>query len=177
MDRQHVASVGRGLRPSIVQQRSRSLRSKYTLPESIVRIFHRSGFALRAMTERCYADLLNWIGNPYSMNTRKFTEGGNFIFRAIVRFDPAVDRRYLILTAGLVWSIVGTGLCTVALRWLVSASETVTMELGLASLILAVLIATFGFPGLVHQNLERILSKPGKACLFSFHGGVTSPLS
>ncbi len=102
---------------------------------------------------------------------RKHTEGeegGSFIFRIIERYDPAVDRRYLILAAGLVWGIVGIGLCAVALHWLASVPTVRTTELGLASLILAVLIGTFGFSRLVRQNLERIRSKPGKACFFSF---------
>lgn len=95
-------------------------------------------------------------------------EASRFISRILERYNPAVDRRYLILTVGLVWGIVGIGLCAMAFHWLTSVPIVRTTELGLAGLILAVLIGTFGFSRLVRQNLERIRSKPGKACLFSF---------
>lgn len=88
--------------------------------------------------------------------------------RFIERYDPAVDRRYLILIAGTVWGLVGMVLCAVAFRWLGPAPRPTAAALGLASLALAVLIGTFGFARIVRENLKRIQSRPGKACLFSF---------
>ena len=84
------------------------------------------------------------------------------------RYDPAVDRAYLILIAGLVWCIVGIGLGTAAVLWLAPVPPAAAAGLGLAGLVAAALIGTLGFSRLVRQNLDRIRSKSGKACLFSF---------
>ena len=38
------------------------------------------------------------------------------------KFDPAVDKTFLIALSGILWSVVGIALCNLAVGWL---SETV----------------------------------------------------
>jgi hypothetical protein len=86
----------------------------------------------------------------------------------IKKYDPAVDKRFLILFSGILWSIVGIILCRLAIYWLSLASLQNAIWLGLAGFILSFLIYRFGFLKLVSKNTGRILSKEGKVCIFAF---------
>jgi hypothetical protein len=88
---------------------------------------------------------------------------------SIVRkYDPAVDKRFLIALSGIIWSIVGIGLCILAINWL--SQQTVRNPLWFASagIILSLLIHHFVFLKLVDRNIKRILSRQGKVCIFGF---------
>lgn len=84
------------------------------------------------------------------------------------KFDPAVDKRLLILISGFLWSIVGIMLCKLAVNWLSLTSRQNAVWLGLTGVVLAVLIYYFGFLKLVNNNTGRILLKEGKVCIFAF---------
>lgn len=86
----------------------------------------------------------------------------------IRKLDPAVDKRFLILLSGLVWSIVGILLCRLALGWLSETDIKTGMLFGIASVILALSIHHFGFLKLVDKNIDRIQAKDGKVCIFAF---------
>ncbi|MBI5100196.1 MAG: hypothetical protein HZB30_13300 [Nitrospirae bacterium] len=86
----------------------------------------------------------------------------------IKKYDPAVDKRFLILFSGILWSVVGIMLCRLAVYWLSQASRQNAIWPGLAGFILAFLIYRFGFLKLVSKNTDRILSKEGKVCIFAF---------
>jgi len=86
----------------------------------------------------------------------------------IKKYDPAVDKRFLILFSGILWSVVGIMLCRLAIYWLSLAGGQNTVWMGLAGLVLAFLIYRFGFLKLVSKNTDRILSKEGKVCIFAF---------
>ncbi len=86
----------------------------------------------------------------------------------IKKYDPAVDKRFLILFSGILWSIVGTMLCRLAINWLSQNNRPNAIWPGLAGFILAFLIYRFGFLKLVSRNTDRILSKEGKVCIFAF---------
>jgi len=87
----------------------------------------------------------------------------------IKRFEPAVDRRVLILLSGLTWSIVGLALCRMAVLWLLPVSGSPAALPGLSGIILCLAIHRFGFSRLVAKNIERIRSKQNKKiCIFAF---------
>lgn len=85
----------------------------------------------------------------------------------IKKFDPAVDKRFLIFLSGILWSIVGIMLCRLAIHWLSEAGKNI-IWLATAGATLAFLIHYFGFMKLVYKNTNRILSKKGKVCIFAF---------
>ena len=84
------------------------------------------------------------------------------------KFDPAVDKKFLIALSGIIWSIVGIALCALAVSWLSEATSYNTLLLGGAGILLSLLIHHFGFLKLVDRNIERIISKSGKVCIFAF---------
>jgi uncharacterized membrane protein len=84
------------------------------------------------------------------------------------RFDPAVDKRILIVVSGIIWSAVGIFLCGRAVGWLAQAEGQLKIWLTAAGTVLAFLIYGFGFLKLVNKNIDRIRSKEGKVCVFGF---------
>ncbi|GBE41182.1 hypothetical protein BMS3Bbin09_01073 [bacterium BMS3Bbin09] len=84
------------------------------------------------------------------------------------KFDPAVDKKFLIALSGILWSIVGIALCNLAIGWLSETTARTTAWLGTSGIILSLLIHHFGFLKLVDSNIERILSKKSKVCIFAF---------
>ncbi len=85
------------------------------------------------------------------------------------KFDPVVDKRFLVAISGFVWSIVGITLCNLAVSWLLpEATDQKALLFGLAGAVLALLIHHFGFLRLVDSNISRIRSKKDKVCFFSF---------
>ena len=85
-----------------------------------------------------------------------------------IKYDPAVDKKFLIALSGTIWSIVGIALCNLAASWLSEAASDNTSILGISGILLAMLIHHFGFLRIVDKNIERILSKSGKVCIFAF---------
>lgn len=85
----------------------------------------------------------------------------------IKRLDPAVDKHFLIAISGLLWIIVGMLLCRLSLGWLSGepADRGIWITAGIA---LAIIIYRAGFLGLVNRNINRILSREGKVCIFAF---------
>ncbi len=84
------------------------------------------------------------------------------------KFDPVVDKRFLIALAGITWSIVGIILCNVAIDWLLQTTAQNGIGLGLAGIILSLLIHHFGFLRLVDRNIDRIIPMESKVCIFAF---------
>ena len=84
------------------------------------------------------------------------------------RFDPAVDKKFLVALSGIIWTIVGIVLCNLAVRWLSQTPTQSALLFGLAGVILSLLIHHFGFLKLVNKNIARIQAKEGKVCIFGF---------
>lgn len=85
-----------------------------------------------------------------------------------IKYDPAVDKKFLIALSGILWSIVGIALCNLAIGWLSETTARTAAWLGASGTILSLLVHHFGFLKLVDRNIERILSKEGKVCIFAF---------
>lgn len=87
------------------------------------------------------------------------------------KYEPAVDKRFLILFSGLVWGIVGANLCHMAIGWLSQTTGEIGGYFGVSGAILSLLIHHFGFLKLVDKNIERIWAyNKDKICLFAFQG-------
>jgi hypothetical protein len=87
---------------------------------------------------------------------------------SLKKYDPSVDKKFLIAISGILWSVVGIMLCRLAVQWLSRTDHLHAVRLGSAGVVLAFLIYRFGFLKIVHKNTERILSKEGKVCIFAF---------
>ncbi|MBL7032131.1 MAG: hypothetical protein ISR97_02995 [Nitrospira sp.] len=84
------------------------------------------------------------------------------------KFDPAVDKKFLIALSGVIWTAVGIALCNMAVGWLMQTTSYNIPLLTAAGILLSLLIHHFGFLKLVDKNIERILSMKGKVCIFAF---------
>jgi len=68
---------------------------------------------------------------------------------------PAVNRKWLLVISGLMWSGVGIFLNIIAIGCLKSFNK---MQI----------IARFGFGNIANKNVNRILAYPKNACIFAF---------
>jgi len=84
------------------------------------------------------------------------------------RLKPAVPRSWLLVLAGLVWTVVGLGLGRLALGWLSDVELPWSVILGLCGLSLGLLIHRFNFSRVARKNIERICHSSERPCLFSF---------
>jgi hypothetical protein len=84
------------------------------------------------------------------------------------KLNPAVDKKYLILLAGIVWCGVGIMLISFAVSWLNNYDGKGTGWYYLAGFAAAMPIHHLGFLRLADKNIERLMAVEGKKCLFSF---------
>lgn len=84
------------------------------------------------------------------------------------KYDPAVDKRLLIILSGVIWTAVGIMLCNLAYGWMSAEYTKFQLLVALAGMCLALIIHHFGFLKLVNRNIDRILAKKGKVCIFGF---------
>jgi len=92
----------------------------------------------------------------------------NIMHDKLKKFDPAVDKRFLVALSGIMWSGVGIMLCNLAVKWLSRIPVQKSAWFGSAGIMLALMAHHFGFLKLVDRNIGRILSKKGKVCIFGF---------
>jgi hypothetical protein len=81
-------------------------------------------------------------------------------------FNPAVDKKILVLLAGLIWCCIGIMLISFAVSWL-EQSENKKL-LYAVGFIAAMPILHFGFMKIADKNLNRLLPLTEKKCIFSF---------
>jgi len=95
----------------------------------------------------------------------------------IRKLDPAVDKKWLNLAAGLMWSGVGVMLISISTRWLHLDNILTILGLVLAGLALGAAIYRFGFSKVARKNIKRIDSMPAQRnCIFAFQEWKTYPL-
>ncbi|OGN72237.1 MAG: hypothetical protein A2X25_00820 [Chloroflexi bacterium GWB2_49_20] len=93
------------------------------------------------------------------------------------KLNPAVDKKWLNLVAGLMWSGVGGMLIAFATRWLKLDNWLTILLLVLAGLALGTAIYMYGFSKVASKNISRIAAIPGKRiCIFAFQEWKTYPL-
>ena len=81
---------------------------------------------------------------------------------------PAVDKHVLILISGVLWSIIGVMLITIASRWLSPMESSQVITEGVLGSITGIVVAWFGLRRIAEKNISRILAYPSKVCLFAF---------
>jgi hypothetical protein len=86
----------------------------------------------------------------------------------IKRFTPSVDKRILVLLAGLMWCGVGIMLIRFALSWLSPLGISGAGIYYATGFLAAMPIHHFGFLKIADKNLNRLLPLTEKKCLFSF---------
>jgi hypothetical protein len=86
----------------------------------------------------------------------------------INKFNPAADKKYLILLAGFAWCGVGVMLIIFAVSWLNNYKGRGVVIFCILGFLAAMPIHHFGFLKLADRNLKRLLSLTEKKCIFSF---------
>jgi hypothetical protein len=86
----------------------------------------------------------------------------------IRRYTPSVDKRILVLLAGLMWCGVGIMLMGFAVRWLSPFTLREQILFFTAGFFAAMPIHHFGFLKIADKNLKRLLPLTEKRCVFSF---------
>jgi hypothetical protein len=81
---------------------------------------------------------------------------------------PAVSKTWLIVLAGLMWSVVGLMLCRLAYHWLVVIRWRRVVPLELLGIILALTAHKFCFSRIAQKNIARLSLITEKTCLFAF---------
>ncbi len=86
----------------------------------------------------------------------------------LIRLNPALPKKWLLVLSGVMWTGVGIMLLRYALSWLTQSASLLNLLLGLLGLMIAVAAYRFEFSKLAGKNIGRILSLPERACLFAF---------
>ena len=86
----------------------------------------------------------------------------------IRKFTPSVDKRVLVLLAGLMWCGVGIMLIRFAVTWLSPLSIKTAGLYYAAGFLAAMPIHHFGFLKIADKNLRRLLPLTERRCVFSF---------
>jgi hypothetical protein len=86
----------------------------------------------------------------------------------IRKFTPSVDKRVLVLLAGLMWCGVGVMLVRFAIVWLSPLGFRGGGLYYAAGFLAAMPIHHFGFLRIADKNLNRLMPLTDKRCIFSF---------
>jgi len=86
----------------------------------------------------------------------------------LLKFKPAVPKTWLILIAGVLWSLVGIMLLRLSVLWLMEADAAGGVLCILAGFVLAVLFYRGILLKIALKNIERICEYTQKGCLFAF---------
>ncbi|MFH1635733.1 MAG: hypothetical protein ABIG63_17210, partial [Chloroflexota bacterium] len=93
------------------------------------------------------------------------------------KMKPGANKKWLHLTAGLMWSGVGIFLCSLAYGWLVPVDIITALVLAFSGVVLAIVIYKFGFSKLAKENIHRIINLPAeKPCIIAFQKWSSYPL-
>ncbi|NHZ86237.1 MAG: hypothetical protein GWP19_10195 [Planctomycetia bacterium] len=84
------------------------------------------------------------------------------------RLKPAVNRKWLIIISGLMWSGVGILLNILAFNWLKSFNNIQLFLTIIIGLLAGLIIAWFGFGNIANKNIKRIFAYPKEVCVFAF---------
>ena len=86
----------------------------------------------------------------------------------IIKLNPAVDKKILVLLAGLMWCGVGIMLICFAVTWLNRYTGEGKFLFYAAGFLAAMPIHHFGFLKIADKNLNRLLPMKEKQCVFAF---------
>jgi hypothetical protein len=95
----------------------------------------------------------------------------------IKKLKPGVPKNWLLLSAGLMWTAVGSYLISLTIDWIFGPTVKASWMFWLPGIGLAYLIYRFGFSKLARKNSLRIKNLPvEKPCLFAFQAWHSYPL-
>lgn len=95
----------------------------------------------------------------------------------LTKLKPGVPKFWLQLIAGLIWSVVGIYLISLAMEWILQPDLGSRWKYLLPGVFLAYLIFKFGFSKLAHKNSQRIQDyTEDNPCLFAFQEWHSYPL-
>ena len=83
-------------------------------------------------------------------------------------YKPSASRPLLFLTAGLIWTLVGLWLCTLAIIWLWAAGVEKWYYYALGGSVLGIAAYLAVFAQIAKKNIERLKGLPEKSCFFAF---------
>lgn len=86
----------------------------------------------------------------------------------LYKLKPAVNRKFLLLVAGILWSSVGVLLNWIALKWINNFDQIQIVATYIVGVLAGFNIAYWGFRNLAKINSLRILGYPEKVCVFAF---------
>jgi hypothetical protein len=86
----------------------------------------------------------------------------------IEKLNPTVDKKVLVLLAGVMWCSVGIMLICFAITWLRRYNESGVFLFYMAGFLAAMPIHHFGFLKLADKNLNRLLPDMEKRSVFTF---------
>ena len=84
------------------------------------------------------------------------------------KLKPAVNRKWLFIISGLMWSGVGIFLNILAFGWLRDFNNMQILISVIFGLLAGLTITRFGFGNIAYKNVNRILAYPKQACIFAF---------
>ncbi len=84
------------------------------------------------------------------------------------RLKPAVNRKWLVIISGVMWSGVGMFLNILAFNWLKSFNNIQLFSTIIIGLLAGLIVARFGFGRIANKNLNRIFAYPKEVCVFAF---------
>ena len=84
------------------------------------------------------------------------------------KLNPRVDRKWLIIISGLMWTCVGFFLNILAYGWFNSFDSNQVILSIIIGISAGWVTAYFGFGNLANKNVRRILGYPKKVCIFAF---------
>ena len=84
------------------------------------------------------------------------------------KLNPDVDKKYLILTSGIMWCGVGIMLISLAASWLKHFQGNGEFMFYAAGFLAAMPVHHFGFLKLADKNLQRLMPLEEKKCFFTF---------
>ena len=83
-------------------------------------------------------------------------------------FKPEIDKKWLLLASGLLWSVAGIFLLRISKHFLLDYSTLYIFVIIFTGLFIGLLITIFGFKRIAAKNSKRILAYPQKVCIFAF---------
>lgn len=85
------------------------------------------------------------------------------------KYKPGVEKKYLLIISGIMWSGVGIFLSSMAIKWIFRNDFDYKIIYFFLGFLLGFLIHRFGFSLVAKKNIQRIILRTKtKVCLFSF---------
>lgn len=81
---------------------------------------------------------------------------------------PGVQKHWLLLISGIIWSGVGVLLVRIAFRWIPQFTSQEKLLVMTGGVLLGLAIAYFGFSIVVRKNIRRIFGYRDLVCVFAF---------